>query len=295
MQIFKLLPTACAVVICASSISVRAQDTPVQAAAREALERKMKELDEPQTQAPPSVVTSPGAVKVQPNQLAPKTVPAKAATPAATATVPAAAATTASETNAAPAASETTPAAPVATQQQSPPATTTPAEAIPATPPPAETKPAPMTTPVEPAAAATIASETNAAPGASEMPTAAPVATMPAEVAPATPPPTEIKPAAPAPEMKPAPTVESAQPAPVIITAAGVVPPKAKPGVMSATNQINAIFPGKELGLKPIEAPLLPVTATQQAQLRALLVKYKANQISPAEYHNQRAEILAQP
>jgi hypothetical protein len=70
---------------------------------------------------------------------------------------------------------------------------------------------------------------------------------------------------------------------------------KVKPGVKSATNQINAIFPGKELGLKPIEAPLLPVSATQQAQLQALLAKYKANQITPEEYHNQRAEILAQP
>jgi translation initiation factor 2 gamma subunit (eIF-2gamma) len=47
--------------------------------------------------------------------------------------------------------------------------------------------------------------------------------------------------------------------------------------------------------LKPIEAPLLPVSATQQAQLQALLEKYKANQITPEEYHNQRAEILAQP
>ncbi|MGA2178530.1 MAG: hypothetical protein ABSH15_02965 [Verrucomicrobiota bacterium] len=70
---------------------------------------------------------------------------------------------------------------------------------------------------------------------------------------------------------------------------------KIKPGVMSATNQINAIYTGKELGLKPIESPLLPVSAAQQAQLQALLSKYKANQISPEEYHNQRAEILAQP
>jgi hypothetical protein len=70
---------------------------------------------------------------------------------------------------------------------------------------------------------------------------------------------------------------------------------KIKPGVKSATNMINAVFPGKELGLKPIESPLLPVTATQQAQLQALFMKYKANQITPEEYHNQRTEILAQP
>ena len=70
---------------------------------------------------------------------------------------------------------------------------------------------------------------------------------------------------------------------------------KVKPGVMSATNQINAIYTGKELGLKPIESPLLPVSAAQQAQLQALLAKYKANQITPEEYYKQRAEILAQP
>jgi hypothetical protein len=96
----------------------------------------------------------------------------------------------------------------------------------------------------------------------------------------------------------------TSKPAPPAITpAAGTVPQrpampatiKVKPGVISATNQINAIFTGKELGLKPIEAPLLPVTATQQAQLQALLAKYKANQITPEEYHRQRAEILAQP
>jgi hypothetical protein len=105
--------------------------------------------------------------------------------------------------------------------------------------------------------------------------------------------------------------METAQPAPVIIKpappaiapAAGKVPQspempamvKVKPGVMSATNQISAIYTGKELGLKPINSPLLPVSATQQTQLQALLAKYKASQITPEEYYQQRAEILAQP
>jgi hypothetical protein len=89
--------------------------------------------------------------------------------------------------------------------------------------------------------------------------------------------------------------METAQPAPVIVTAAGVAPTKVKPGVMSATNQISAIYTGKELGLKPIDSPPLPITATQQAQLQALLSKYKANQITPDEYQRQRAEILTQP
>jgi hypothetical protein len=298
MQIMKLLPTVCAVGICASFISVRADDTPMQAALRAALDQKMGELDKQQTQAPPVVVTSPGAVKAKPSKPTTKTVPAKA-------TIPAATATTTGPTP--------TLVAPIVPKPQSPPVATVPTEIKPATPPPAETKPAPtMTIPAEPAAAATTTSETNAAPAASGTTPAAPVATMPTEeVAPAAPPPTETKPAAPTAEMKPAPAVETVQPAPVAIKpatpaitpAAGtvlqspVMPAtiKVKPGVMSATNQINAIYTGKELGLKPIESPLLPVTSTQQAQLQALLAKYKANKISPEEYHNQRAEILAQP
>ena len=71
--------------------------------------------------------------------------------------------------------------------------------------------------------------------------------------------------------------------------------PKVKPGMTSTPTQNNAIFPGKELGLKPIETPLLPISAAQEAQLQALLAKYKADQITPEEYHRRRAEILAQP
>ena len=274
----KLLPAVCAAVFCASFISVRADDTPVQAAARAALEQKLNELDTTQTQAPPVLVTPSGAVVVQPDKSATnvtRTVPAK------TVTSPTAPAKTTSATKAVPAASRTTPAAPVAPEPKNPPA-----EVTPATPPPAETKPAPMMTPVEPTAAATITSETNAAPAASGTPPATPVATMPTEVTPATPPPTETKPAPPA--ITPAAgTVLQSPVRPATI--------KVKPGVMSATNQINAIYTGKELGLKPIESPLLPISAAQQAQLQALLAKYKANQITPEEYHNQRAEILAQP
>src|ERR1039458_2878775 len=159
MQIPKLLPTVCAAVFCASFISVRADDTPVQAAARGALEQKMSELDTQQTQAPPFVVTPSGAVEVQPSQPITNTVPAQTPTPAATATTPepsaAPAAAAAVPVDAAPATAATiaasesnavapTPAAPVATEPQSPPAKTIPAEITPATPPPAETTPVAM-------------------------------------------------------------------------------------------------------------------------------------------------------
>ncbi len=94
-------------------------------------------------------------------------------------------------------------------------------------------------------------------------------------VAPATPPPPQTQPVAISP-VKPA-------------------PPAVKPEVMSPANQINANYPGKELGLKPIQAPLLPISAAKEAQLQALLERYKADQITPEQYHAERARILAEP
>jgi hypothetical protein len=106
---------------------------------------------------------------------------------------------------------------------------------------------------------------------------------QPAEATPTIPPPAETKPAASVPVA-----------APVIVAPMAVSSSPVKPGVTSPTNVINANIPTKELGLKAIEPPLVPVSTAQEAQLLNLLEKYKANQISPEEYHQRRAEILAQ-
>jgi hypothetical protein len=58
---------------------------------------------------------------------------------------------------------------------------------------------------------------------------------------------------------------------------------------------VAASYPGKEMGFKPTEAPPLPITPEKQAKLDALLIQYKIDQISPAEYHKERAAILAAP
>jgi hypothetical protein len=71
--------------------------------------------------------------------------------------------------------------------------------------------------------------------------------------------------------------------------------PANKPQAMSPAGKANTNPQGKEPGLKPIQAPLLPISAAQQAQLRFLLSQYKANQITPEAYHQKRAAILAQP
>jgi archaellum component FlaD/FlaE len=43
------------------------------------------------------------------------------------------------------------------------------------------------------------------------------------------------------------------------------------------------------------QAPPLPISADKQARLKDLTEKYKADQITPAQYHEQRAKILAGP
>jgi hypothetical protein len=93
-----------------------------------------------------------------------------------------------------------------------------------------------------------------------------------------TPPVTAVAPEQP----KPAET-QPVQTAPVQIPVATAPPPTI------------ADYPGKELGLKPIEPPASPVSADKEAQLQALLAKYMADQVSPEEYQKQRAAILAAP
>lgn len=41
-------------------------------------------------------------------------------------------------------------------------------------------------------------------------------------------------------------------------------------------------------------APSLPIDATKEAQLQVLLAKYRADLITPEEYHKQRAAIIGQ-
>jgi hypothetical protein len=47
--------------------------------------------------------------------------------------------------------------------------------------------------------------------------------------------------------------------------------------------------------LQPLAGPAPPITAVQQQKLQVLLQKYMADQISPEQYHEERAKILGQP
>jgi cell division septation protein DedD len=102
-----------------------------------------------------------------------------------------------------------------------------------------------------------------------EVPAVAPVVAKPAA---------EAKPVA-KPEAKPQP---AATPQPVV-TPVAEKPPK-KPTKVTGTSA----FP-------PIEGPASSVSAEKQARLDELLRKYRADQVTPEEYHQQRAKILAEP
>ncbi|MGD0349337.1 MAG: hypothetical protein ABSB84_03360 [Verrucomicrobiota bacterium] len=229
MRIPKLFSVVCVVAFCAGFITIRAEDTPAQAAARAALMEKMNALEAQPAQPappPPIVVTPSGAVPEQPTQ----------------------------PTNAVVA---PTPAVPVQPVIRAP-----------------KTKAMP----------ATKAAQTTPTPSNMEAQTKAPAALKQKTSKPNRQEWTNPRFAPPAPQTQPVAT-SPVKPA----------PPATKPEVMSPPQQINANLPGKELGLKPIAAPPVPISAAKEAQLQALLAKYKADQITPEQYHAERAKILAEP
>lgn len=156
------------------------------------------------------------------------------------------------------------------------------------TPAPVQTNsvPAPATKPVaEATAAQTPAAAPAPAPLDTEAQAKARAALLQAMGLPQTEPPA----AAPAPAaIAVVPTPATVKPAP------SVVKPVAKPVATTPPSAGVNRF-ATEPGYTPIVAPPLPISLAKQQQLQALLAQYEANQISPEEYHQQRAAILAAP
>jgi hypothetical protein len=65
-------------------------------------------------------------------------------------------------------------------------------------------------------------------------------------------------------------------------------PPGKKPGKKSVTEQVLESFP-------PLQPPPPAISAAKRQRLDDLLARYKADQITPEQYHEQRAKILAEP
>jgi hypothetical protein len=277
MRTSKIFSAICAAAVCANFISVRADDTPAQVAARAALEQKMQQLDtQPaatNTETPTTIAVTSSGVSLETNDVPSAETIQRSMMPL-----------------------------PGENQPEKTPQVSAPPETVP-TPAPAEIVPAATpiqtpapTAPVETPAVATPPEEMQSANATRPADTEAQARALQAlqqkmselDKQPAvTPPPaaTEVQPALIAPVQVP---VEPA-PGPVVVAV-----PETKPMIVAPTPEksANVNYPGKQLGLKPIEAPPLPISPATEAQLHALDAKYKAGQISPKDYFQQREEIL---
>jgi hypothetical protein len=120
---------------------------------------------------------------------------------------------------------------------------------------------------------------------------------------PQTPPAAPAAPAAPAEPAAPVVVVTpkpAAEAAPAVSNAAGQ--DAARAALMQMMHSTNSQQPVTTQGSAPtaaspvpIVAPSLPISMTKEQRLQALLARYKADQITPEEYHKQRATILAEP
>jgi hypothetical protein len=261
MQISRRFLLACIAAIFLNPFLLRAADTEAQIRARQALEEKMKQLDmQAATSAPPVVVVKPPPpVKKAKTKPQPPAKVTKSKTPA------------------------TTPAPPAVL--------VTPGE------PPHEVAPAQPAPPVMPAVQEPVVTAPPTAPSIAP----APVVSTP-----------EIK----APEMTPAPPppVNSADDekvrealrqkmldAKTTGTTNQTSQPWAQPFVTSTNNNNRAYRaetpanPQPSFNLPPLTGPPSTLSAAKQQRLEQLLQLYRADQITPQEYHEQRAKILAEP
>jgi len=257
------LPFLCVFAVGANSLTVRAEDTPAQAAARLALEQKLNELNESPTPAthpvaekpavtPEPAVISPSQPALQPATMAPENAAPKveSAPPIADDKV----VMTPVDKKAAKAKAKAEKAAAKAKAKQ-------------------EAEKAAADLKAQKEADQKLAAEAKAAQAQAEARAKSEQAALAAAA---------DKPAAAAPA-KVSPPIVEAKPG----ASSTVMPPPAQ------TSDAN--YAGKDIGMKPMEAPALPISASKEDQLQALLAKYKADQITPEEYHNQRAALLAQP
>ncbi len=258
----------------AAALAPRGVDDEAAARAREAMRQKLRELDAPQkvarpvaAPAPPSRATPPPARATAPAAVTrPQTPPPVAPAPA---PVKAAPSHPTYAPTWQPADNEATARAREAMRQkmnelnaQQPPA---PALATPAAPPRA-TATAPVAPPQTPPPVAPAPAPVNAAP---PQPTYAPVR-QPAD--------DEAAARARATVRQKMDELDTQQ------------PPAAKAGPVAkrATSE-------PRLDFKPIAAPPSPISGSKEARLADLLRQYKADEITPEQYHKQRVKILAEP
>jgi hypothetical protein len=134
----------------------------------------------------------------------------------------------------------------------------------------------------------------------------APAAPAPAPVAPVIPPPAPVAapsstPAEPAAEMTPD-QLEKAREATraAIASQNSVTPPAATAPAMPAQTKAEKKAAAKQAKMNPEMAPSAPAPVyyapgSKEARLYELLQRYKHDEVTPAQYHEARAKILAEP
>lgn len=320
MQILKCLLTVC-VAVC--TLSVYGGDTDAQIKAREALDKKLKDLQgqpsqpapaKPAPAAPRPAPQAPVAVP-PPAQAAPQAVSQTPADPEAIAKARQALEQKLNEMKAQPA--QAAPAAPAPKPVVSQPPPPQPKAQPPVAPAPAAAPAAPTAAAPTAAAAAPAVVETPAAPGYTPTPAADPEAiakarealrqkmqtlgAQPPAAAPSTsaPPPAALPPGAPAVAITPVeppatPGINSlpeADPAAInkaresVRTAMGMMPLEASTSPASKSG----------LNFPPLQGPPSGLSADKEQKLRGLLQQYKMDLISPEQYQAARAKILAGP
>lgn len=256
MQTPKFSLWICALALC-GGMTLRADDTPAQAAARAALLQQLQGNSAPAPQTSVPATTTPSS---------PATTPAPAMAPFVT---PAATAPVDPVTGDTPAQA----AARATLMQQLNPGGSTPAPAA-STMTKTEVTPAPAMAP-----ATTPAAKVSVVPVAGDTPAQAEArAALAQKMADLGMP--MNQPAAPA-VPAPAPAPVAAKP-PMSQLAVVAAPAPAK----NSTTTLQRI---------PMVAPPLPISTTKEEKLRILLAHYEADQITPEQYHEQRAAILAAP
>jgi hypothetical protein len=100
-----------------------------------------------------------------------------------------------------------------------------------------------------------------------------------------------------APEPQTSPAAPAMVPEPA--AAAPVVEPTTPVAPVTLVMQTNAVVapPAAVMNPRPVPiiAPGLPVSLSKEQRLQTLLMLYKADQITPEQYHTKRAAILAEP
>jgi hypothetical protein len=260
MRIPRFLLAVCAVTVCASFTSVRADDNPAQAAARAALEQKMRELNAQSSQTN----TAPAAPqKETPSAQTAPSAAIQTPPPAATETsTPPMTTNTAAQAAAQAALEEKMHELDMANQNQSAPISNNSSGAV-----------VVETSAKQPAAQSAMTPTT----GGSSL------------FEPVTPTPPNTEAQAAAQEALQQKMAES-NPGQMVAQPAAPETRHARSGLSPAAS--SAAYAAREPGFQPIVAPPLPISTDKEAQLQALTAKYMANEISPEAYFKQREEIL---